>query len=247
MSKRGSSILPASRSCSSTMCSTVFCANACERAADLAPAALGRRAARPRAPGRSRVATRSPPDEHVAAAQLERIAVLEPVEQRVVGKVDERDPRLHEQQRPHVRVFATRRRAAVQHRGGAARRRGPRRRRGRGCGDRSPRSPHGGSFLTSSFVLRPRRTGPCTTGVCVSAERSIACESMRSLQRLSAARARAAAPRHRRRRRRASARARRRPRGSRELRDGRARGVGAGVLVDREVPRRRARRSAAGA
>ncbi len=103
---------------------------ALERLADLAPARLGFRA---HALEVEHLAAR----EHLALAQHlrtgprdrlgrlarntydERVAVGDRVEQRVVGQVDEHDPRLDQQLRTEVGIGAAGGRAAVEHRDGA--------------------------------------------------------------------------------------------------------------------------------
>ncbi|MBW3608566.1 MAG: hypothetical protein KY463_09455 [Actinobacteria bacterium] len=54
--------------------------------------------------------------QDLAAADRDRVAVLESSEERVVGQIDQMDARLDEQQRPHVRIGPGRGCAAVEHR-----------------------------------------------------------------------------------------------------------------------------------
>ena len=150
--------------CSSTMCSTVLRANASSASPISRAAPLGRGAAPRRVlqVAARRAARRgpstSPPRSSTRSPSLTR------VEERVVGQVDERDARLDEQQRPHVRVVAGRRGAAVERRAPTpAAIRSSAETRSRLWWSITAISP-GRRRLTSSFVLRPSRTGPATAG-----------------------------------------------------------------------------------
>ena len=92
-----------------------------ERLADLAAALVRRRGDRRGLQNLAAPGDRPVGAEDLAAAQGDLLAVAQLVEQPLSRRVDQADPRLHEQQRPHVRVLATRRRRAVDDRRHAAR------------------------------------------------------------------------------------------------------------------------------
>ena len=88
---------------------------ALERLADLLPALLGEgehplRVLRLAAGDHLTAGT-----QHVAAAQHDRVPVVEQVEERRRGRVDQVDARLHEEERAHVRVVTAGRGRAVDH------------------------------------------------------------------------------------------------------------------------------------
>ena len=123
VAKRGSSILPASSSRSSRMCSIVLCA----KRSSASPISLRRASVSARTRSRPSTSPRASSSPLRSTSPTTRSAgpsattttgspSESSVEQRVVGQVDEQDARFDEQLRAQVRIGARRGRAAVEHR-----------------------------------------------------------------------------------------------------------------------------------